>query len=167
MIFILALWETQTMTRNEPTATKALVHCSECQTKTGRRKVQEGYICIYRNIHCIWLQDGQGPQWKSRQVRAYLHSTPSPADIFKFLVNLVDEGYQSSRTSQSWMLCRRQLDVFQFLEDVSPLIQEASSVLTNWRGVGRVGLTRHNTYNNQDMDDWEPSITFVYLDKQK
>ena len=33
------------------------------------------------------------------------------------------------------MLYARQLDVFQFLEGVSPLIQKASSVLTNWRGV--------------------------------
>ena len=32
------------------------------------------------------------------------------------------------------MLYCRQLH-FQFLEDVSPLTQEASSVLTNWRGV--------------------------------
>ena len=31
------------------------------------------------------------------------------------------------------VLYRRQLDLFQFPEDVSPLIQEASSVLTNWR----------------------------------
>ena len=31
---------------------------------------------------------------------------------------------------------RRQLDLFQFLEDISPVTQEASSVLTNWRGVG-------------------------------
>ena len=29
----------------------------------------------------------------------------------------------------------RHLDVFQFFEYVSPLIQEASSVLTNWRGI--------------------------------
>ena len=33
------------------------------------------------------------------------------------------------------MLYRRQLDQFQFLEDVSPLMQEASSVLTTWVGV--------------------------------
>ena len=36
------------------------------------------------------------------------------------------------------MLYRRQLDEIQFLGDVSPLIQEASSVLTNWRGVCRL-----------------------------
>ena len=36
------------------------------------------------------------------------------------------------------MLYHRQLDLFQFLGDVSLLIQEASSVLTDWRGVGRV-----------------------------
>ena len=33
---------------------------------------------------------------------------------------------------------RRQLDVFHFPEDVSPLIQVASSVLTNWSGVARL-----------------------------
>ena len=27
------------------------------------------------------------------------------------------------------------VDLFQFLEDISPLIQEASLVLTHWRGV--------------------------------
>ena len=32
----------------------------------------------------------------------------------------------------------RQLDVLQFLGDVSHLIQQASSVLTNWRGVCRL-----------------------------
>ena len=32
------------------------------------------------------------------------------------------------------VLYHRQLDLFQFIEDVSPLIQEASSILTNWRG---------------------------------
>lgn len=32
----------------------------------------------------------------------------------------------------------RQLDVFQFLEDVSPLTQKTSSVLTNRRGAGRL-----------------------------
>ena len=36
------------------------------------------------------------------------------------------------------MLYRRQLDLFQFLGDVWPLVQEASSVLTNWRGGGRL-----------------------------
>ena len=36
------------------------------------------------------------------------------------------------------MLYHLQLDVFQFLDNVSPLIQEASSVLTNWRGVCRL-----------------------------
>ena len=39
----------------------------------------------------------------------------------------VDEGHG--------VLYRRQLDMFQFLKDVSPLIQEAPTVLTNWRGV--------------------------------
>ena len=34
----------------------------------------------------------------------------------------------------SCVLYYRQLDVFQFREDVSPLIQEASSVLTNLEG---------------------------------
>ena len=33
------------------------------------------------------------------------------------------------------VLYHSQLDLFQFLEDVSSLIQEASSVVTNWRGV--------------------------------
>ena len=33
------------------------------------------------------------------------------------------------------VLYRRQLAVFQFLEGGPPLIQEASSVLTNWKGV--------------------------------
>ena len=35
----------------------------------------------------------------------------------------------------NYVLHHRQLDLFQFLKDVSPLIQEASSVLTNWSGV--------------------------------
>ena len=43
----------------------------------------------------------------------------------------VDEGSQSPRESRSAL---RQLDVFQFVEVVSLLIQQASSVLTNWRG---------------------------------
>ena len=30
-----------------------------------------------------------------------------------------------------WVLFRRQLNLFQFLEDISPLIQEASSVLSS------------------------------------
>ena len=34
----------------------------------------------------------------------------------------------------SKLFYRRHLDVFQFLEDVSPLIQEGSAVLTNWGG---------------------------------
>lgn len=34
------------------------------------------------------------------------------------------------------MLYHRQLDLFQFLADVSPLIQEAYSAPTNWKGVG-------------------------------
>ena len=33
------------------------------------------------------------------------------------------------------MLYHKQLNMFQFLEDVSPLFQEAYSVLTTWRGV--------------------------------
>ena len=43
----------------------------------------------------------------------------------------VDEGSQET-------LYRSQLDSFQFLEDLSCPIQEASSVLTNWREVGRL-----------------------------
>ena len=39
---------------------------------------------------------------------------------------------------KSIVLYHRQLDLFQFLEDVSSLIQEASSVLTNWRRIGRL-----------------------------
>ena len=35
-------------------------------------------------------------------------------------------------------LYRRQLDLFQCLQDFSPLIQEATSVLTHWRGVGKL-----------------------------
>ena len=34
------------------------------------------------------------------------------------------------------MQYRGHTDLFQFLDDVSTLIQEVSSVLTNWRGVG-------------------------------
>ena len=44
----------------------------------------------------------------------------------------VDEGSQSW---WFWVLYRGQRDLFQFLEDVSPLTQEASSVLTIWKGV--------------------------------
>ena len=39
----------------------------------------------------------------------------------------------------------KSLDLFQFLEDVSPLIQEASSVLTGSRGASDRGQVRHNT----------------------
>ena len=36
---------------------------------------------------------------------------------------------------QVMVIRARQLDMLRFLEDISPLIKEASSVLTNWRGV--------------------------------
>ena len=58
---------------------------------------------------------------------------------------------------------RRQLDFFfQFLEDVSALIQESSSVLTNWRGVCRLlnsvwecpyEVVEDSTWNYHDLDD--------------
>ena len=46
------------------------------------------------------------------------------------------------------MLYHRQLDWFQFLEDLSPPIQEASSVLTNWREVEGSQTLRGSRYGH-------------------
>ena len=43
-----------------------------------------------------------------------------------------------TRLSHFFVLYLRHLDVFQFFENVSPLISEASSVLTNWSVCGSV-----------------------------
>ena len=71
------------------------------------------------------------------------------------------------------VLYRRQLDFFfQFLEDVSALIQESSSVLTNWRGVCRLlnsvwecpyEVVEDSTWNYHDLDDWELSSTICII----
>ena len=46
------------------------------------------------------------------------------------------------------MLYCWQISLFQFLEDVLPFIQEASSVLTNWRGSWQTFKTVSITYSN-------------------
>ena len=66
--------------------------------------------------------------------------------IFNFLSNLIwSWPLLRECIFTVWILAlyRRQLDLFQFLEDVSPLIQEAPSVLTNRRGVASYTATPH------------------------
>ena len=53
--------------------------------------------------------------------------------LFPSLNHPLPLSHVSSVTSQCYIV--RQLDLFQFPEDVSPLIWQASSVLTNWEGV--------------------------------
>ena len=58
--------------------------------------------------------------------------------IYLFHINVHgqhDEGSQPSRSWLFYVLYHKQLNLFQFLEDFSPLIRVASSVLTTWRGV--------------------------------
>ena len=59
------------------------------------------------------------------------------------------------------MLYCRQLDLLQFLEDVLPLTQEGSFLLTSWRGVCTLAIaSMHLSYF---WSEWEKSDEATWL----
>ena len=107
-----------------------LLSCQKKKIKIKIKKKNSKYSSLpcWHQKHLTQKSDCE--RWNA--VHAVSSLSQTVVTVFKW--QYVDEASQSSRSWHFLVMYRRKVDVFQFCEDVSPLIQEASSVLTSWRG---------------------------------